>query len=244
MLEVNKIDSLELPKPDVKQELLISNMQFYRTQAQEFVNKSNALRKELAEKYVPKEIEIGKTYTAVKHPADIAAYFSHAPAMYNKLLKDNKLCLYYRNNDFENREAVTKSISLHDINFKFGILLWEITLENPEGKLFTALYATKISPSPYPRIDIDDLHILLEISQLEVPTNIGDHKLYIAKNVDGAVTTFVDSVPADWIVKGTPIIPEDVISWAKFMTHPDSKMQNLDGKVFSLDEWLSYCNAT
>ena len=243
MEQVNKLDSLEIPHPDVRQELTVSNMQFYRTQANEFVKKSNALRKELAEKYVPQEIEIGKTYTAVNHPADIGAYFAHAPAMYTKLLKDNKLCLFYRNSDFKNREAVVKSISLYEINLKNGILQWEITLDNQDGKLFTALYATKIDRSPYPRIDIDDLFILLAISGLE-PETIGDNQIYIAKNVNGVVTTFVGGVPADWVVKGTPIVPDTVTSWPLFMTHSESKMMTLDGKVFSLDEWLSYCNAT
>ncbi|WGH24494.1 hypothetical protein EAb13_CDS0076 [Acinetobacter phage EAb13] len=243
MLEVNKLDSLEVPQPDSRQELSIHQMQFYKTQAKGYIDKSNELMKGIATDYIPKEIEIGKIYTCIKHPTDIASVFPHAPAMYAKLLKDNKLCLHYANADFENRECKVISISLYQISLELGLLRWEITVENPERKLFTALYATKISPSPYPKLTMDDVFILLAMSGLEAG-NIGDNTIYIAKNVNGAVCTFVGSVPADWVVKGTPVIPEGVTTWVQFMSNPNSHMVNLDDKLFSLDEWLSYCNAT
>lgn len=243
MREVNKLDSLEVPQPDVRQELMLSNMQFYKTQAAAFLKKSDDMRKEIAETYVPKEIELGKTYIGIRHPNDTASIFEHAPAMYAKLLKDNKLCLHYQNSEFENREVTPIAITLYDLNFNLGIIRWEITVENSDQKLFTALYATKMANKPYPKLKMDDLFILLAISGLQ-PDNLGDNVIYIAKNVNGAVTTFVNGVPADWVVKGMPVIPEGVTSWPQFISNPDSIMINLDDKVFSLDEWLSYCNAT
>lgn len=243
MLEVNKLDSLEVPQPDKGQELTIHQMMFYKNQAAEYLKKVDNLRNDVAEKYVPQEIEIGKTYTCVPHPTDVASIMSHAPAMYAKLLKDNMLCLHYRNSDFEHRECKAIKISLYEIQVTLGIVRWEITVENPEGQLFTALYATKMANSPYPRITMDDLFTLLEMSEL-TPEQVGELQIYIAKNVNGAVCTFVGGVPADWVVKGIPVVPEGITSWAKFMTNADSKMTNLDDKVFSLDEWLSYCNAT
>ena len=215
----------------------------YRDQAAYFSAETKKSFKKISERLRPQGIEIGKKYLCVEHPKELMAYSQFAPAFYSKLLKDNKLCLHFKNDAFKDKECVVTRIELYTINEFLKVFFWEIDVENAEGKFFTCRYATRYSNDKYPPITLDDLATQLLCSQAEPESVRNGFDLIVAMNHKGSVCTYHKEIPNDWVVAGTPVVPEGVTNWREFICHPESKMADETGALLSINMWLKACNS-
>lgn len=225
------------------EEMSVKSWLYYQQQIAHYTKKAKEAYAEIEAECKPKEIVIGKKYLCVKHAYDLMGYSKFSPIYYAKLLKDNKLCLYFNHAGFENKECVVRNVSLYRINDIHKCFSWIITIENESGERFQCLYSTRYSNLKYPDIDSDDLSVQLNSSSAAPIDVVNGVKIIIAMDYMGAVCTYKNTTPNDWVWIGTPIIPEGVNSWHQFMCHPESKMMDEQGNLLSIDDWLKACNS-
>ena len=215
---------------------------YYREQLRSLTEKTHKAYAEIAEPCKPKEIEIGKKYLCVEHDNDIMAYSQFSPAYYDKLLKDNKLCLFFKSDLFKDRECKVIRVGLYAISEALETLFWAVWVENDENKIFECRYATRYSTENYPPITLDELATQLLCSQVSPADVANGVNLLVAMNHKGSVCTYLDKIPNDWVVIGKPVVPEGVTTWGQFMLHPETQMVDEAGTLLSIYQWIKACN--
>ena len=225
-------------------EISVREWAYYKAQAALHAKNTQKSFLKISEESAPKEIEIGKKYLCVEHPTDLIAYSQFSPSFYSKLLKDNKLCLFYQHDSFKNKECEVVKIELYSINEIYKVLFWSIWVANDEGKTFECRYATRYSNDKYPPITVHELGVQLSSSQASPESIQNGFNMFVAMNHKGSIATYITGeVPNDWVVMGKPVVPNEVTSWHEFMCHPESKMMDEQGNLLSIDDWLKACNS-